>query len=359
MRKNLIAIMSGLAFLPAVGHAAAPTLGEVLDASGITATGHATGSYSYIHSESGGSSSSSNSFGFDQAELTVSKLPTSGFGALVDVFAGQDVTGSYNYSAGFNTFGGGGEVNLHQAYVQYATGGLTVIGGKFATLAGSEVASDVLNSNATRSILFTQQPFTLTGVRAGYKFNDMVTAYVGANNNSGGATVDSDNQKTTELGLALAPITGLTINLTDYIGTESNSKINLADLVVGYTVGGLSLGLNADYNTSKNNPNSGASLIGVTPGDKTEFSGVALYANYQITPAFRAGLRGELTQSKDKTADTKGKAKEITLTGDYSLAKNFDLLGDVRYQKGDAADYTSGSDGDKGIAAVVKAIYKF
>jgi hypothetical protein len=353
MRKNIMFAMASLAFLPAVGHAAAPTLGEVLDASGITATGHASASYAYQNLKpSGGTSSATNTYGFDQAELLVSKLPAEGFGALVDVFAGKDVVGgNYNYGGGFNTFGGGGEFNLHQAFVQYATGGLTVIGGKFATLAGSEVASDVLNSNATRSILFGQQPFTLTGVRAGYKFSDLVTVYGGLSNSAGGAVTDGNDQKTVELGVALAPVAGLTVNVTDYIGNEggAGNKTNLLDLVVGYTLGNLSLGLNADYNTVKE---SGA-------GIDTKFSGAAIYANYTILPTFRAGIRGEFTQAKDDTASTKGKASEVTLTGDYIASKNFDLVGDLRFNKGIPAATTSAGDSDKGTAFVVKAIYKF
>ena len=353
MRKNVLFAAASLAVLPVVSNAAAPTLGEVLDASGISATGHASASYAYQNFKpSGGTSSATNTFGFDQAELLVSKLPAEGFGAAVDVFAGKDVVGgNYNYGAGFNTFGGGGEFNLHQAYVQYATGGLTVIGGKFATLAGSEVASDVLNSNATRSILFGQQPFTLTGVRAGYKFSDLITVYGGLSNSAGGAVTDGNDQKTVELGVALAPVTGLTINVTDYIGNEggTGNKTNLLDLVVGYTLGDLSLGLNADYNTMKE------SAITVD----TKFSGVALYANYNILPTFRAGLRGEVTQAKDDTAGTKGKANEITLTGDYIASKSFDLVGDLRFGKGIPAAVTNAGDSDKSTTFVLKAIYKF
>lgn len=355
MRKNVLLAAAGLAVLPVVSNAAAPTLGEVLDASGISATGHASASYAYQKVKTGaGASASTNTFGFDQAELLVSKLPAEGFGAAVDVFAGKDVVGgNYNYAGGFNKFGGGGEFNLHQAYVQYATGGLTVIGGKFATLAGYEVASDVLNTNATRSILFANQPFTLTGVRAGYKFNDLVTVYGGVNNSAAGSVTDANTQKTVELGVALAPLTGLTVNVTDYIGNEGGpgNKTNLLDLVTAYTLGDLSLGLNADYNTMKV---SGG-------GVDLKFTGVALYANYQIVPSFRAGIRGEVTQSKDSNANTKGKSNEITLTGDYSAAKNFDIVSDLRFGKGDqlAGTFTNAADDTKTTAFVVKAIYKF
>ncbi|PTU31469.1 outer membrane beta-barrel protein [Stenotrophobium rhamnosiphilum] len=368
MRKNIISVMATLAFLPAVSFAAAPTLTEVLDASGVTLAGHASGSYSYSHVgiSGGGGSASDNTFTFDQAQLMISKLPTEGFGAVVDVYAGQDVKGgTYNYASGtagtitapisaliyptgaFNTFSGGSqEINLHQAYVQYASGGLTIIGGKFATLAGYEVAADGANTNATRSLLYGQQAFTLTGVRAGYKVSDMFTAYVGLSNSAaGGTTLDTDNKKVTELGIALAPVTGLTVNVTDYIGTDGTVKTNLLDLVTAYTVGDLSLALNADHNTFKDS--------GVVDVKNT---GVALYANYQVTKAFRAGIRGEYLQSKDDIAVTKIKRKEVTLTGGYAAAKNFDLVADVR-----RAEVKADGSPTKGslTTAVLKAVYKF
>lgn len=373
MRKNVLLAAAGLAVLPVVSNAAAPTLGEVLDASGISATGHASASYAYSNNYVAGTTSApgaftgqSNSFTFNQAELTLSKLPTEGFGAAVDVFAGQDASKMNNFTAGTSDF------NLHQAYVQYATGGLTVIAGKFATLAGAEVASDNLNSNVTRSILFGLQPLTLTGVRAGYKFSDIVTAYAGLNNSAGGATQDNNKQKTTELGVALTPIKDLAVNLTDYIGSEaspSGGRTNLLDAVVSYTLGDLSLGLNADFLNAKD--------LAVFPyglptaalaGGKTSGSGVALYANYQVTSAFRAGIRGEYVNGKQTTAggvESKAKSKEITLTGDYAATKNFDLLAEVRYDKADVngANFffvdNAGSFKGNATTAVIKAIYKF
>ncbi len=388
MRKNIIVAMASLAFLPAVSFAAAPTLSEVLDASGISIGGHASGSWAYNHiseNGSGGGSLTTNQFTFDQAELTISKLPAEGFGALVDVFAGQDVAGgTYNYpdpllgaslpqnilpTGSFNRYSlyggtGASEINLHQAYVQYATGGLTVIGGKFATLAGYEVASDALNTNATRSILYSQQAFTLTGVRAGYKFNDMVTVYAGLSNSvtapvispplSLPITTDLDPHKTIELGVALAPVKGLGVNVTDYRGTEGgrlvpSSKVNFLDAVVSYTIGNLSVAYNGDYNTSKRSDGT----------SNAKFVGHALYANYQITPKIRAGVRGELTNAWDSVAGgPKAKRNEVTLTGDYSATKNFDLVSDLRYAgiQNDGSAITSDAHQS---TFVLKAIYKF
>lgn len=253
MRKNIIVAMASLAFLPAVSFAAAPTLGEVLDASGISVTGHVSASYAYSANQvttfdpatislapagaPGAYTGQSNSFTLNQANLSISKLPAEGFGAAVDVYGGQD-------AGKLNNFGSGSDFNLHQAYVQYATGGLTVMGGKYSGLAGAEVVSDAANSNVTRSLLFNIQPVTLTGLRGSYKFNDMVTATVGVNNSATGVTQDLNTQKTVEAGVALAPVKGLTINLANYYGNENTSGndnkgdfSNLFDVVVGYMSG--------------------------------------------------------------------------------------------------------------------------
>ncbi|MES2491048.1 MAG: outer membrane beta-barrel protein, partial [Pseudomonadota bacterium] len=362
-----------LAFLPAVSFAAAPTLSEVLDASGITLSGNVSGSYAYkkIDNTAGiGADGALNQFTLDQVHLTIAKQPSEGFGGLVDVFAGQDVSGNtYNYglsfpaagnvfypTGAFQNFGGGSDYNLHQAYVSYATGGLTVIAGKFATLAGYEVASDAANSTATRSMIYAVQPFTLTGVRAGYKFNDMVTAYVGLSNSTGGATNEAaagDPQKTTELGLALAPVKGLTVNLTGYIGTEAgnDTKTRLLDAVVAYSVGDLTVAANTDYFTYKQG------------GNKDTLAGTALYANYQLTKTFRAGVRGEMIRVTQNGAFlalapvNKAKGSAVTLTGTYSAAKNFDLVTDLRYAV--LKDDDGLSQKQKDSTAVVKAVYKF
>jgi len=51
--------------------------------------------------------------------------------------------------------------------VQYAHGPLTIIGGKFVTLAGAEVINSTLDTNYSRSILFGYAiPFSHTGARS-------------------------------------------------------------------------------------------------------------------------------------------------------------------------------------------------
>jgi len=146
-------------------------------------------------------------------------------------------------------------------------------------------------------------------------------------------------------------------------------KSNLIDLTASYVMGDLSLGLNADYSklTDKN-------AYGLATTAKTRKSGGALYANYQVTKEFRAGLRGEYLKKKyletaSSAFDYDQKQSEVTLTGGYSFSKNFDLLGEVRH---DNSKYSGAYTGDVGgfvdnaantkngnTTMVVKAIYKF
>lgn len=349
MRKYVGFLASaGFAVLPAVSHAATPTLTDVLGASGIDASGYVDASFAYSNRTTtpGAFTGTVDSFTLNQVALTLAKLPTEGFGGVVNVIGGQD-------ASKLNNFGGGSDFNLNQAYVQYASGAFTAIGGKFTTLAGSEVINSTQNSNATRSLLFNLQPLTLTGVRGAYKFSDMVTVYGGLVNAAGGATQDNNKQKTVEASVALTPVSGLTVALTDYYGNEgaSGDKTNLLDLVASYAIGDLSLGLNADY--SKND----VAATSIT----TKNTGTALYANYQVTKEFRASVRGEYVKTQTTgAADTT--AKEVTLTGAYAVAKNFDVLGELRYDKNSAAGAfvdSSGAAKDSQTALIAKALYKF
>ncbi len=376
--KNLIVAMASLAFIPAASFAAAPTLSEVLDASGITLSGHASASYAYSTNRvvqpdlalfeyyaagaPGAFTGQSNSFTFNQAELYLAKLPAEGFGGAVDVFAGQD-------AGKLNRFGNSSDFNLHQAYVQYAAGGLTVKGGKFAALAGAETVSDANNSNVTRSLLFSIQPLTLTGARVGYRFNDMVAVYAGLSNSAMGYTQDNNDQKTIETAIALTPAKDVNIRLTNYMGNEGDAgdKFRLFDLNINYALGDLSLGLNGDVARLHDENAYGAPGASWT----TRNSGAAVYANYQVTKAFRTGLRAEYLRTKYTEASgyyINRNQKEVTLTGDYAFAKNFNVLAEVRYDKGDYDDDISVVEGfvsndgtlkDNNTTLIVKAIYKF
>src|SRR5437867_3631963 len=228
MKKLLIATAVSAAFAAptaALGQAArAPTLSQVLDASGIDVSGYIDAGYSYANRnvETGFTDrvfdSQNNSFALHQFGLRVAKQPSRGFGGVVNITAGADAQAIHAFPE--TTAGAGSMFDITQAYGQYASGSLTLMAGKFVTLAGSEVIWSPSNGNFSHSILFGAIPFTHTGVRAGYAVSDIVTLYGGVNNGWDQLT-DANKGKTVELGASIAPIKPLTINVTGYFGKES------------------------------------------------------------------------------------------------------------------------------------------
>ena len=158
MSLILATAAAGTAYADEPAKPAAASLSDVLDASGIAATGYADATFSYGNHSAAllPDTSAVNTFALNQVSLTISKLPSSGFGALVNLVDGTEAgTGlyapSYSYSGNVNS---STKLDVLQAFVQYASGKTTVMMGKFVTLAGAEVAAPTGNTNVTRSLLF-------------------------------------------------------------------------------------------------------------------------------------------------------------------------------------------------------------
>ena len=159
--------------------AAVPNLSSMLTASNITATGYLDIGYTNIDStglflngsptrvfDAPGAAAGHDfsAFNLNQAALTIAMQPKEGFGGLVNITAGQDASTIASYGEGA---GSQHNFDLTQAFGSYASGPLTVIAGKFVTLAGAEVIASPSDTNYSRSILFGYAiPFTHTGVRA-------------------------------------------------------------------------------------------------------------------------------------------------------------------------------------------------
>ena len=92
-----------------------------------------------------------------------------------------------------------------QAYMQYVTGPLTVIGGKYVTLAGAEVLAPTGNTNFSRSLLFFAEPMTHTGIRTTYAATDTLSVIAGVSNGWNYSSLSTSGSKTAELGVAWTP----------------------------------------------------------------------------------------------------------------------------------------------------------
>ena len=272
-QEVLIAGIMGAAFAAPVvalaedppAKSAVPTLDQVLEASGVSLGGYIDAAYSHLSGTGLFTSGTAdrvfdtepNSFNLHQAAITVAKQPKEGFGGLVNLTAGRDARVIHAFDTNTES-----QFDVTQAYAQYATGPLTIIGGKYVTNAGAEVINSTNDVNYSRSILFGYAiPFTHTGLRTTYAVNDMLSVFGGVNNGWDDVK-DTNKQKTLELGLSVTPMKSLTIAAVDYAGTERaggltatgpEGKRNILDLVATFSATDkLSFVLNYDYGSQDN-----------------------------------------------------------------------------------------------------------
>ena len=375
MRKSVLSISVATA-LAVPGLAAAqtapaiPTLDKVLEASGITMTGYVDAGYTHANRdiENGFSTrvfdAQNNSFVLHQVGLTLAKQPKEGFGALVNVTAGKDAGVVHSTPANEQTF------DVTQGFVQYATGPLTVIGGKYVTMHGTEVIASPANANISRSILFGSVPFTHTGVRATYAVSDTLS-FMGGVNNGWDQLVDVNKGKTLELGASLNPIKPLSMTASFMSGKEPGTVAGISgkrdsmNLVASYAVmDPLSVGFEYLRVSQKDAVTDGAG------GTKSAtYSGVAGYLSWTFMPKMKVSLRAESLNDKDgfrfpaaaTIAGTTGtKHKEFTATLAYMAADNFELRGEIRSDRADQAVYTDGANLSKSLTTFAfQGLYKF
>lgn len=336
---------------------ALPTVSDLFDASGLTATGFVSGTFGYqTYSADSGTTvpADYSTFTLQQAAFTLSKLPTSGFGALVNVLAGQNIyTPNYGYYGISKT---STQVQIVQGYAQYATGPFTIIAGKFNTLAGAEVVQSVGNTNVTRSLLFSFEPITHTGARLTYAATGEINLIVGVNN--GWIYSDelaSSGGKTLEAGAAWTPSKAFSWTLQGYTGRDTtfagvHGQHSLIDTVVTWNAtSALTLIGTLDWGQVTNG-------FGFGSGN-ADWWGVAGYANYALNDLWRVSLRGEYFDDRKGYLTAVGpgvdqKLAEGTVTLGYAPTKNFEFRLEGRYDTYD--DHSV-----KVAQGWLEALYKF
>ena len=354
--------LSGAAFAEDAAKPAAPSISDVLTSSGITVSGYVAASYSKssgypfnIHQFD----TKHDSFQLDQAGLMIAYQPKEGFGAVVDLIAGEDARILHAAEDGNdNSF------DVRQAFVQYATGSLTVMAGKFVTLAGAEVINPALNTNFSRSLLFFNEPLTHTGLRATYAVSDTFTV-TGGVNNGWNATSTSYGSKTGEVGFGWTPNKTFSLLGAAYFGKTdpgfggNDSMKTLFDFVATYNAtSSLSFILNVDINKLDN-------ALGI--GQDAKWNGIAGYVNYAINDQWRVSVRAEYLDDKDGfLTGSQQKLKEGTVTFGYSPVKSFELRLEARVDKADKDSFfktrdalANGPDTDSLTGVAIQGVYKF
>src|SRR5438309_1519144 len=321
-----------------------PTLDKILEASGISVSGYIDAMYTHSDRNQVAPAFTTrvfdlenNSFALRQFGLQVAKQPKEGFGGLVNITVGKDAQVIHSFpelasNGGSGLTAAGPMFDVTQAFLQYSSGPLTVIAGKFVTLQGSEVIWTPTNVNASHSILFGAIPFTHTGVRATWALSDTVSLIAGVNNGWDQLT-DRNRDKTVELGATLNPIRPLNISISAYSGKEpagtGNGTRTSINAVGSYNINrALSVGAEL-LNVSQDIPVGG----GATTSQK--YTGLAGYGSYMFTPKLRGVARVEQFDDKDGfhfgIAGTK--YRELTATGAYLASDSFEARAELRQDK--------------------------
>lgn len=305
---------------------------------------------------------------FHALDLQLAKTPDSGFGGLVDLTAGKDADTIAAYGTINKTKGPANGANHYfdvtQAYVHFGAAPLTIIAGKYVTLAGAEVIKSAADVNYSRSILFGYAiPFTHTGVRATWKLNDAVSL-IGGVNQGWDAVTDPNSDKTAEVGVTFAPAKEVSISavyyggkelLSNYPKSDVNAMRNLVDVVATLTLSEqLTLVGNYDYGTQDK---------AGSRGGKAKWQGFAGYVNYQLADQWRVSVRGEYFDDQDgyRTGVVQ-KWKEGTVTIAYMPIKALEIRAEFRADKSDRNAFLK-SDGvtatDSQRSYGIELLYKF
>lgn len=280
----------------------------------------------------------SNSFNLNAFHLQIAKpVGDDGVGFTTKLHTGRDARVIHS-----NGMGGAADFDVQEAYLTYVLPchkKLSLIGGKFVTLEGVEVIESPMNPNFSEGLLFTfAEPFTHTGLKANYAFNDKVNATVGVTN-GWDTTADQNDGKTIIWQIATTPSKMFSWSFQGAYGPEAlvgsnKSQRTSLDTVLGVTpTDKLSLWFQANWGQDTNVLASTATVPNPGGPSTVHWSGVGVWVQYAFTSLYTQALRFEVFGDQNGAARL-GTAlttntgavvnqtmKEITWTHKFQLTK--------------------------------------
>jgi hypothetical protein len=281
-------------------------------------------------------------FQLNQGNLHIERDGTVGF--VTDLNFGQ-VANTLSAATRYSNVAGVGPqwFDPTQYYLTYTApvgSGISLQAGRFVTLLGAETINTYnnLNFNESKGIIFGFGiPFTHTGVRGSYTFNDYVSFTGGLNNgwdnpasaNNNGPNYEGEltvNNKEKSMILALNGTWGP--NLISPIGLgKSNSNLGAIDPVWTWKPSfAPKLTLQGEYIY-------GTQSGPVVNGHSGSWSGYGQYVVYDFTPSLESATRGEVFDDKDGSrTGTTQTLWEITETLNYKIPEVTGLLARLEYR---------------------------
>ncbi|RLJ70212.1 putative OmpL-like beta-barrel porin-2 [Hydrogenivirga caldilitoris] len=208
--------------------------------------------------------------------------------------------------------------------------------GYIPTNIGAEVINTYANKSITLGAVWFAQPVIYPGVRVSYEVFKDIKLYAEYNHDS-----VSPRREAFAFG-SLGSISGISYALSyyDYTGFK-----NLIDLVLGYSIGDIELGLNADYQWLDSSAK--------TPGQDDSAYGLAVY----ITP--KLGILSIPVRLEYFNEGTSGiywggadKGYTVTVTPTFKPSENTFIRGEVAYISTDNKVFKNGTEDNKTTLAV-------
>lgn len=292
-----------------------PTLELPSGLQGLAISGYADVSYLYNFAEADPATTANTGRTFDTEsngftphafELVLEKSITDQMplGFRADLFHGDDA--SVIKAAGLGV--AGEDLDVQQAYITAKAPigeGIDFKVGKFVTLLGAEVIESPANWNFSRSYMFGFSiPFTHTGVLASYPIGEWGSATMGVVN--GWDIVDDNNKAKSLIGnITLTPIEDVTLSINGITGAEragdSRNKRTVLSNIITWTppIDGLTLMANYDFGHESSLAQATATP---TKGfEPAEWTGLALYAKYDLSPTWYLAGRWEWFDDRDNS----------------------------------------------------------
>ncbi|MEE8233317.1 MAG: outer membrane beta-barrel protein, partial [Gammaproteobacteria bacterium] len=322
----------------------------------------------------------SNSFRPNNAQLVFEK-GANGDGSLEDR-AGFRLKLNFGEDAKFSGGSGADDFDFQEAYVQFIApigNGLTIQAGRMNTLIGYEVIESYVNPNFSRSFMFGMgEPFTVTGLRGSYDFNDYVSFAASVINSFTGLQVDGNSSKSIEALLSIAPMNNVAVSLFGFWGPEGTRNLQNSERLL---FGGIldvqvtdkaEVVVEAYYANHANNPGA------LSPGLNSRWNGVAGYFIYDFNDQWGARVRGEIFEDAGGTQSCAGAPAlgnalvcftaavpqtlwEMTYTLQFKPVPNLITRVEFRYDKSDKNTFEDGfgKAGNNQSTLAVEGIFLF
>ncbi len=248
---------------------------------------------------------------------------------------------------------------IKQAYIYYSlTDKVKFTFGKFGTHVGYELLDPQLNKNYSMSYMFTNGPFSHTGIKADFALGGGTGLMVGLANPIDVTAPANGNAPKTIL-FQLSKSAGkfaAYLNYVGYFGAKNQmptaSSLNQVGLTASYTVNDkFSLGYDGTIQLVKDE----------TLNKSKSWWGSAIYANLATSSSFGLTFRGEYFSDKKDAVKIGANVFAATLSGNYKVG-GFTLIPELRLDNSNYEIFSKNSDGEvskNSISAILAVVYAF